>query len=193
MRGSALSTRTTRALPTVTLRPFAEGDEERVLGWIDGEEQMVLWSGKRFRHPLDLAQLREYRLDAARPGSGRRAYAVEVEGEVVGHVELAGLDHLRGSGVLARVLVAPEARGRKIGEAMLRVALRTAFDELRVELLLLRVYAHNEAALGLYRRLGFSRLSLDPELVPVAGGRWEVWTMQLSVETWRSGAGQVAC
>jgi RimJ/RimL family protein N-acetyltransferase len=170
-----------------------EGDEERLLGWIDGEEQMVLWSGKRFRHPLDLAQLRDYRIDAARPGSARRAYAVEAGGEVVGHVELAGLDHVRGSGVLARVLVAPSARGRGIGEAMLRAALRTAFDDLRVELLLLRVYAHNRAALGLYRRLGFRRLNLEPELVPVAGTSWEVWTMQLGAETWRTGAGEGPC
>jgi RimJ/RimL family protein N-acetyltransferase len=164
-----------------------------VLGWIDGEEQMVLWSGKRFRHPLDLEQLRDYRIDAARPGSGRRAYAAEVGGEVVGHVELAGLDHVRGSGVLARVLVAPAARGRGIGEAMVRSALRTAFDELRVELLLLRVYAHNPAALALYRRLGFRRLNLEPEVVPVAGRPSEVWTMQLSVDSWRTDAGRGAC
>jgi RimJ/RimL family protein N-acetyltransferase len=164
-----------------------------VLGWIDGEEEMVLWSGKRFRHPLDLDQLRQYRIEAARPGSARRAYAVEAGGEVVGHIELAGLDHVRGSGVLARVLVAPSARGQGIGEAMLREALRTAFEELRVGLLLLRVYAHNEGALALYRRLGFSRLNLEPELVRVAGGRWEVWTMQLAVETWRTGAREGAC
>ena len=175
------------------LRPFAEGDEERVLAWVENEEQMVLWSGKRFRYPLDLEQLRGYRIDAARPGSGRRVYAVEVDGEAVGHVELAGLDHVRGSGVLARVLVAPAARGRGIGEAMVRAALRTAFDELRVGLLLLRVYAHNRAALALYGRLGFSRLSLEPELVPVAGRRWEVWTMQLSLEAWRAGPGEGAC
>jgi RimJ/RimL family protein N-acetyltransferase len=179
-----------RVLPEVRLRPFAAGDEARVLGWIDGEEQMVLWSGKRFRHPLDLAQLRDYRLDAARPGSARRAYAVELDGDVVGHVELAGLDHVRGTGVLARVLVAPAARGRGIGEAMLRAVLRTAFAELRVELLLLRVYAHNDAALGLYRRLGFRRLQLAPELVDVAGQRWEVLTMQLAVESWRAAGDQ---
>ena len=164
-----------------------------MLGWIEGEEQMVLWSGKRFRYPLDREQLRGYRIDAARPGSGRRVYAVEADGDVVGHVELAGLDHVRGSGVLARVLVAPAARGRGIGEAMVRAALRTAFGELRVELLLLRVYAHNQAALELYRRLGFRRLSLEPELVPVAGRRWEVWTMQLSLEAWRAGADETPC
>src|ERR1700754_3284731 len=101
-----LSGATAPTLPAVTLRPFSAGDEARLLGWIEGEEAMVLWSGKRFRHPLDLEQLREYRIEASRPGSARRAYAVELGGEVVGHVELAGLDHVRGSGVLARVLVA---------------------------------------------------------------------------------------
>ena len=75
----------------------------------------------------------------------------EEEEEIAGFLYLERSRHGFGEVALA---VAPEHRGRGIGAALLDVAIATARAE-GLHKLSLSVFAHNEAAIGLYRKLGF--------------------------------------
>jgi RimJ/RimL family protein N-acetyltransferase len=165
----------------VRLRAFAGGDIPRLLSWIDGPEMLTLWSGRGFTWPLDEAQLAAH---AAKASSTQWIWAVEGDaGGVVGHVELGVQAHRVGR--LGRVLVAPGARGRGIGVATVRAALRVAFDELGMHRVGLGVFSHNSAAVGLYERLGFVREGVLREVVCVNGAWWSSIEMGMLEAEWR--------
>jgi RimJ/RimL family protein N-acetyltransferase len=170
----------------VALREFTTSDIPRLLSWIDGPEALALWSGKGFTWPLDEAQLVAH---AASASPTQRIWAVHAApDEVVGHVELL-VDPVHRVGRLGRVLVAPAARGRGLGAATVRAALRVAFDERGMHRVGLGVFTHNPAAIRLYERLGFVREGVLREVVCVNGGWWSSIEMGMLEGEWRAGTG----
>jgi RimJ/RimL family protein N-acetyltransferase len=169
----------------VELRAFTTSDIPRLLSWIDGPEMLTLWSGRGFSWPLDEGQLVEH---AARISPVQRIWAVEANGgKVVGHVEFGvQVDRV---GRLGRVLVAPAARGRGLGAATVRAALRVAFDELGMHRVGLGVFTHNTAAIRLYERLGFVREGVLREVVCVNGAWWSSIEMGMLEDEWRASTG----
>ncbi len=98
------------------------------------------------------------------------AWVADVSGEVVGHVALHSggpaavmtiASRATGSapeelGVVARLLVSPEARGRSVGRSLLEAAATSAVSRgLRP---MLDVHASLEQAIGLYERCGWIRV-----------------------------------
>src|SRR5262249_24973532 len=75
----------------------------------------------------------------------------EMDGEIAGFLQLERSRH--GFGEIA-MAVAPGYRGHGIGSALLTAAIDTARAE-GLHKLTLSVFAHNEAAIGLYRKVGF--------------------------------------
>ncbi|MFL1673036.1 GNAT family N-acetyltransferase [Paenibacillus dendritiformis] len=63
-----------------------------------------------------------------------------------------------GEGRIEFIAVAPSARGRGIGQALLQRGLGYLFEDPRIENITLCVRADNEQALGLYRKAGFHEL-----------------------------------
>ncbi len=79
--------------------------------------------------------------------------SVWVDGRAVGAGRIAIAD---GWGIISRVFVSEEHRGRGMGAAVMRALAATA-QGARIERLALQVNADNAAALRLYARLGFRR------------------------------------
>jgi ribosomal protein S18 acetylase RimI-like enzyme len=110
----------------------------------------------------------ERRLEAAADAA---VFGAHIEGALVGvtgvrregRIKLAHKAHIWG------VYVAPEARGRGIGERLLRLALAFARDRLGVRQVNLGVNAGNAAAVALYRKLGFAEYGLERGFMPVGG------------------------
>ncbi|QKW19278.1 GNAT family N-acetyltransferase [Kitasatospora sp. NA04385] len=107
--------------------------------------------------------------EAHRPGQYLLA---ELDGRVVGYVRLvreiplpsnAHVRQIQGLGVL------PEARGRRIGDALLAAACATARAD-GARRMTLRVLAHNTPARRLYERAGFRVLGVLPEHFLLDGG-----------------------
>ncbi len=100
-----------------------------------------------------------------------------LEGDrVVGTCAL--LRHCDGQHELTKMAVAPAARGRGIGTALVRAAIARA-QHLGADVLYLQTSPRLRAAGRLYRRLGFRRLARSP-LPPAAYGRGGV-TMRLEL------------
>ncbi len=85
----------------------------------------------------------------------RARFVAESGGEVVGTVG-AGAADVTGTAALTALWVAPPARGRGVGEALVNTVLEWANDA-GYEQVMLWVVEGNSAAESLYRRTGFRR------------------------------------
>ncbi|MFJ6798327.1 GNAT family N-acetyltransferase [Streptomyces sp. NPDC091268] len=164
-----------RPRPTtrLTLRPFLPADRPLLRGWITTEAELVTWAGNGFRWPLDDAQLDAYAADPGRhTWTAVPSHAAAGPDRPLGHVSLAGSR-------LGRVLIAPEARGRGLGEALVSLVIERAFGELGLPSLDLGVWAHNTAALRLYEKLGFHTERVLADVEQVDGVPWTAVQMRL--------------
>ncbi|MEU9181293.1 GNAT family protein [Streptomyces sp. NPDC048550] len=162
---------TTPSSPSpLSLRPFRPADDAPALRrWITTPAELVTWAGPSFTWPLDDALLTAY---AAEPD--RHTWtAVSPDGRSLGHVSVRGTR-------LGRVLIAPEARGRGLGETLLTLAVARAFDELGLPSLDLGVYTHNTAAVRLYEKLGFRTEQVLQDVEEVDGVLWSALQMRLT-------------
>ncbi|MCX4526627.1 MULTISPECIES: GNAT family N-acetyltransferase [unclassified Streptomyces] len=160
----------------LTLRPFRPStDSAPLLDWIAGPAELVTWAGPAFGWPLDDAQLAAY---AAEPG--RHTWtAVSDTDRPLGHISLRRHPDAPGARV-GRVLIAPDARGRGLGEILLTQAIDRAFGELGLTELDLGVYAHNTAAVRLYEKLGFQTQQVLRDVEQVEGVWWTALQMRLT-------------
>jgi RimJ/RimL family protein N-acetyltransferase len=78
-----------------------------------------------------------------------------VDGRPVGSLDLHALDLTNGSAGIGIAIGDPAETGRGYGSDALRVLIRFAFDELRLERVWLDVYDENAGARRVYERLGF--------------------------------------
>ncbi|MEU7556248.1 GNAT family protein [Streptomyces sp. NPDC044571] len=167
--GSSGPTTDTRGREALSLRPFdAPADSPLLRSWIASRADLLTWAGPAFTWPLDDAQLSAYAAEPDRHIWTARA----ADGRALGHISVRGTR-------LGRVLIAPEARGRGLGETLLTLAIDRAFDELDLPELDLGVYTHNTRAVRLYEKLGFRSARVLPDVEEVDGVRWSALQMRL--------------
>lgn len=171
-------------LPEVRFRPFQPQDYPRLLAAVDSLPALVQWAGPFFRFPLDEAQLESYRASAEGDPSTRRIYtACDGEGRPVGHFELNDIDGH--SARLCRVLIDPQCRGRGFGRAMVRQALRIAFDEMRLQRVDLGVFDFNTDAIRCYELEGFVKEGHLRQARRVGDEIWNLDLMAILESEWR--------
>lgn len=144
----------------------------------------MTWAGPAFTWPLDDSQLAAYAVEP-----GRRTWTgVGPDGRLVGHASLR-LDADGASARLGRVLIAPDARGRGYGAALLTQVLTIAFTRLDLERVELGVFTHNGNAVRLYERLGFRVDQVLPDVERVEGQSWSALQMSLAKADWSADVG----
>ncbi|MCR3762633.1 GNAT family N-acetyltransferase [Pseudomonas aeruginosa] len=109
------------------------------------------------------------------------------DGEVIGHCQLL-FDRRNGVARLARIALAPTARGQGLGLRMLDALLAEAFADTDIERVELNVYDWNSAARHLYRRAGFREEGLRRSATRVGRERWNVVLMGLLRQEWEAGS-----
>lgn len=135
------------------LRPTAAGDLETILGWVENNQEMVMWSGLTFTWPLEYGQLARY-LD-----NPNRTYwsAVDTAAKkLMGHASLL-IDNDADLMRVGFIIVDPGRRGRGVGRELVDAVVRQGFQASTLPVMKLGVYSHNTAALDLYESLGFKR------------------------------------
>jgi ribosomal protein S18 acetylase RimI-like enzyme len=140
------------------LRTFRPVDDLELIRWVPDAATLRLFAGQTLTWPLDPPQLEALRGDAR--VLAWTAWAPEAGGApevAVGHAELVRTDPQRI--VLARVIVAPEHRGRGFGRQLVEAVLAEA-SRRGASRVALNVLRDNVAAMRLYRAVGFE---------PVAG------------------------
>ncbi|MBV2357355.1 GNAT family N-acetyltransferase [Streptomyces sp. J2-1] len=171
----------------VELRDFTPSDGRLLVAWIDGPVELWTWSSHNFSWPFDEGQLAEYVAESATPVRQSWMAVDPAKDRVIGHLSLR-IDAANASGRLGRVLVAPEARGKGYGAAMLMKALDAGFGELGLEQIELGVWDDNSNAIRLYEGLGFVCDRVLRDVAEFAGRSWSAMQMILPREVWAADA-----
>jgi RimJ/RimL family protein N-acetyltransferase len=166
----------------IHLEPFSEADFDRLIAWIPTAEFLLQWAGPLFTFPLNRPQLEKY-LEACRESPPARLAFRGVNtpnGEGLGHIELDDIDVRNQSARLARVLVGPEdLRGKGMGRQLVQLALKVAFEKLRLHRVDLFVFDFNRPAIRCYESLGFHHEGVLREARKQGSTYWNVCVMSL--------------
>lgn len=158
-------------------------------GWFESETELVQWGGPLLSFPLTGDQLRAMLAEGETSPPGRLCWMAEQDQSWIGHAQL-GFDWRNGNALLARVAVAPHARGRGLAAPMLSLLLDQAFARPEIERVELNVYAWNTPAIRCYERLGFRAEGVRRSATRVAGERWDTTIMGLLRPEWQLSTGR---
>jgi RimJ/RimL family protein N-acetyltransferase len=165
----------------VTLQPFAEGDFNRLIQWIDTKEDLVQFAGPLFSYPLTKEQLLVYVQN-----SKRYIYKVVLDenGLSIGHCEI-NLTHAHPR--LSRILIGePELRGKGLGQAIVKEMLKKIKNAFPGEDIDLKVFSWNKGAIRCYEKAGFNIIHDQTTTLNYGGISWTRLHMKYSDQKKRS-------
>ena len=181
------------ATEDLALKPLRARDCEPLLTWINSADALLQWAGPRdFEWPLTDEQLLSD-LHAADHLRMPFAAVLPDDRRPVGHVMLTTLP-AHNLGVIGRVIVAPDQRGRGLGTALMQAVVRFGFDRRGLHRLQLAVYDFNLAAIACYQSVGFVIEGTQRDSTRSSDGYWSSHTMAMLEPSYRargsSGAGR---
>ncbi|MFO6498876.1 MULTISPECIES: GNAT family N-acetyltransferase [Bacillus] len=171
----------------VELKYFEYSDFSQLMKWIDSPEFLLQWGGPAFNYPLNDAQLGKYIENANSDHSETLAYKVidGDTGDVIGHISLGKIDRKNKSARVGKVLVGDQnARGKGIGQQMIKKILRIAFDELHLHRVSLGVFDFNVSAITCYEKAGFMKEGLLRDSAKNGDEYWSAWEMSILKHEW---------
>ena len=125
-----------------------------LMRWFSSEAEAIAWAGFGFRYPFDaLSFCEDVGLDT------RRSFAYRDNGRLLGFGQVY---ERQGRGHLARIAIAPDARGRGYGGRLVEALANRATELLGCSEHSLFVLRDNDAAIQCYRKLGF-REAANPD------------------------------
>lgn len=141
--------------PRPSLRLPEAADYLALGGWVKDADTCLRWAGPRLKFPFAPARLPQL---LAEPGANSFVMS-HGPGPALGFCQF----WVRDPGVahLARIILAPEARGQGLGTTLCELLMAEAARSTGAGAFTLRVYRDNDAALAIYERLGFA---VVPEL-----------------------------
>ena len=158
------------------LRSYKRDDARVIVSWIGDEFAFRQWSADRYEQwPVTAADVNA-NYDTCMAGGSFLALTAEDEKGTAGHLTMRWTDKQKTILRFGFIIVDSERRGLGLGRAMLRLALRHAFDVLKAKKVTLAVFKNNEPAYRCYKAAGFKDVpSKTPERYHVLD---EVWTCQ---------------
>ena len=171
----------------IKLQTFGEADIPRLIGWIPDARILLQWAAPQYKYPLDdiqlLATLEKTR--GERPSHFMFAASHQMEGKVVGHVELMAVDYEKSLAGLGRVLIGKsEDRGKGYGTTMVTEALNYGFDTLELAEIRLGVFDFNCSAISCYQKLSFVQSEFRQNARQFENEFWNLLIMKLDKQSW---------
>lgn len=146
------------------LQPVQPSQFAVVAGWLDSPEATLRWAGPGVPFPLPAEAFAAALALPSRPGWTLQ----DADGTCLGFGQYWRTTP--GSMHLGRIIVSPQARGRGLGRELMTALCAEALRSSAAVQLTLKVYRDNQAAVALYRDLGFvaSEDASTPELLFMA-------------------------
>lgn len=149
------------------LRPYKPCDAKTIVSWCRDEETFRKWTADRYdSFPITAEDMNKKYVtcngDCADPENFYPMTAIDESGPV-GHLTLRFVDEKKTTLRFGFVIVDDTKRGMGYGQEMLRLALRYAFDMLKVERVTLGVFENNLPACRCYQAAGFRTVEMDSE------------------------------
>jgi RimJ/RimL family protein N-acetyltransferase len=173
----------------IKLEYFTKADFPQLIEWIHDEYIMTNWAGSLFRFPLSDASLDWYLEGSNNPETADVLIykAVDtVSGVVVGHISLGSINRSEASARISRVLVGNSTlRGRGICQGMINTVLKIGFEDLNLHRIGLGVYDFNHAAIGCYKKAGFSIDGVLRDVKKFDDVYWNLVEMSVLQDEWK--------
>ena len=156
------------------LRPYKPCDAETILSWIRDEETFRKWSTDRYSsYPITAADMNHKYLqcngDCPEPDNFYPMTALDDSG-VVGHLIMRYTDAEQSVLRFGFVIVDDTKRGKGCGKEMLRLALKYAFEILKVRKVTIGVLENNPGAYRCYKSVGFGDVPMsEPTYYTIMG------------------------
>lgn len=175
------------------LRPYKSGDAAAITSWIKDKYAFRQWCADRYEcYPLTPADMNAY-YQADENNDRIWGMTAFDETGVIGHLTMRFPNNNQQEIRLGFVIVDDAKRGQGYGKEMLQLAIRYAFDCIKVDIVSLGVFENNISALKCYESVGFKPVMKDiPEKYQCLGETWICIEMQIT-RSWAETAGMCAC
>jgi RimJ/RimL family protein N-acetyltransferase len=151
----------------IILEPFSDEDFNRLISWIENEEDMIQFAGSIFSYPLTHEQLNKYIQEDSRKVFRIRSKA---SNEIIGHCEL---NYQEETPKLCRILIGPKAeRSKGLGKYIVQEMTRRIMSDPKVNAVGLNVFDWNTGAIKCYERQGFVIQANKDKVMRVGNKTW---------------------
>lgn len=144
------------------LRPYKACDAQTITKWFQDEYAFRQWSADRYgNYPITPEDMNAY-YDGDRENERIWGMTMFDDSGIVGHFTMRYPDDCSFEEIrLGFVIIDDKKRGRGYGKEMLSLAIRYAFDFVKVRKISLGVFENNTAAINCYRSCGFQEVKLE--------------------------------
>ncbi len=163
------------------LRPYKNCDAKYIVSWIQDEVAFRKWCADRYEsYPISADDMNRQYAETADADDFYAMTAFDESG-VVGHLIMRFTDKDKKALRFGFVIVDDTKRGKGYGKEMLTLALKYAFEILKVEKVSLGVFENNEPAYCCYKAVGFQDVALEKtEIYHVMGEDWSCKELEIT-------------
>ena len=169
------------------LRPYKPCDAQTMIGWCRDELTFRRWTGDRYdKFPVTEADINGKYIDnngdCSEPDNFYPMTAFDENG-IVGHFILRYTDERKNVLRIGFVILDDSKRGKGYGKAMIRLALKYAFEIFGAEKVTIGVFDNNPAAYHCYKNAGFREVfSENREKCEICGEICDVIELEMNKE-----------
>lgn len=173
----------------IKLERFSKAEIPQLVSWIPDKEFLLQWGGPYYIFESLTEQLQNEvnMMPEENPKSLMFSAKSNDSDEIVGHIQLLGIDMVNMSARIGRVLVGEkENRNKGIGLKMINAVLNIAFNELNLHRVDLGVFDFNTSAIACYKKAGFIIEGNLRESRKIGGRYWSLLNMGMLEDEYRN-------
>ncbi|MBZ9608461.1 GNAT family N-acetyltransferase [Clostridium estertheticum] len=163
----------------IRLRPYKLRDSQYILNWFNDELTFAQWCADKFTYPLTKEQLNQYYHNYEKDDNAWIMSALNKEGTPVGHFLMRMADYQNESIHLGFIIVDSQIRGKGYGKEMVSLAIRYAFDILKVKRVTLGVFDNNLSAHYCYKATGIVDEKYNEGIFTYGNDKWGIYDMSI--------------
>lgn len=163
------------------LRPYKSCDAKYIVSWIKDEISFRKWCADRYEHyPITGEDMNQYYESFKEDDILYQMTAFDETG-IVGHLTMRFTDENKQILRFGFVIVDDHKRRKGYGKEMLSLALKYAFEILKVQKVTLGVFENNLPAIYCYQSVGFCQVpTMETESYPILGEYWDCIEMEIA-------------
>ncbi|MBU3176827.1 GNAT family N-acetyltransferase [Clostridium estertheticum] len=173
----------------IKLERFKSEEIMQLVSWVPNKEFLLQWGGPLYNFEFMGKQFRNdiNEMIGENPKNLMFSCKLLESNEMVGHIQLLGIDRVNMSARVGRVLVGDKKyRGKGIGLEMVNAILDIAFNKLNLHRVDLGVFDFNESAIACYKKAGFIIEGNFRECRKIDGKYWSLINMSILEDEYRS-------
>lgn len=172
----------------INLEKFNNKEIPKLISWIEDKEFLLKWAGPSYKLESLEEQLKKEIVDMNKDNFTNLMFSAKAfeKNEIVGHIQLLGIDRENRSGRIGRAIVGKkENRSKGIGLQMINSMLEIAFNKLKLHRVDLGVFDFNISAIECYKKAGFIVEGRSRECRIINGKYWSLINMSILEDEYR--------